>query len=286
MQIKTPAKINPVLHILGKRDDGFHDLYMHMAPVSIFDCLSFIPNQGRGLNFKMQGACFDEPEEQNIVVRAVRLFEKKFDLRIDLDVLLEKKIPAGAGLGGGSGNAAGTLLALKKIYQENKNIAEQFSSECMHEMAATLGSDVPFFLSPAPCELRGRGEKIKSLKKYPEFPIIIIKPSFSISTADAYKNCQPEPLNKFPKVQNKAEFEQHLYNQFENSLISMYPILAEMKENLIKNGAFGALVSGSGSAVFGVFENILQQKQAFNGLQSQQFGELFACQTMRSHTYF
>ena len=112
MKIQTPAKISPLLYILGKREDGFHELYMQMVPVSLFDTLTLSNNGGQGLNFRMSGADFSEPLEYNLVVRAVRSFEQESGKAVDLDLFLEKQIPSGAGLGGGSGNAAGTLLAL------------------------------------------------------------------------------------------------------------------------------------------------------------------------------
>ncbi len=105
MKILTPAKINPLLYILSKREDGFHELYMHMVPVSLFDTLTFTHNDGQGLNLKVSGAEFSEPPEENLVVRAVRIFELESGENVNLNVILEKHIPSGAGLGGGSGNA-------------------------------------------------------------------------------------------------------------------------------------------------------------------------------------
>jgi len=103
MKIQTPAKINPLLYILGKRKDGFHELYMHMVPVSLFDKLSFSNNNNKGLIFLIKGATFSEPPEDNLVFRAVRLFEEVAGITVDLDIILEKHIPSGSGLGGGSG---------------------------------------------------------------------------------------------------------------------------------------------------------------------------------------
>ena len=275
-----------MLYILSKREDGFHDLYMHMLPVSLFDTLSFSKNNKKGLNFRMNGATFSGSLEDNLVVRAVRLFEIAAGVTADLDIILEKHIPPGAGLGGGSGNAAGTLQALNHIFRLLSTPAGLLPPETLFELALELGSDVPFFLEPAPCEIRGRGEKLNPLIEYPEFLLVIIKPDLSISTPAAYYNCIPEERTCFPQVKSFADLKSHLNNQFETSLLSQYPLLSELKSLLLQNGAFGALVSGSGSAVFGIFKKKELQKQAFKNLSCLYPGEIFSCETLTTHRYY
>ncbi len=286
MKILTPAKINPLLYILSKREDGFHELYMHMLPVSLFDTLSFSKNNKKGLNFRMNGATFSASPEDNLVVRAVRLFEKAAGVTADLDIILEKHIPSGAGLGGGSGNAAGTLQALNHIFRPPSSPTGLLPPETLFELALELGSDVPFFLEPAPCEIRGRGEKLNPLIEYPEFLLVIIKPDLSISTPAAYNNCIPEERAGFPQIKSFADLKSHLNNQFETSLLSQYPLLSELKSLLLQNGAFGALVSGSGSAVFGIFNKKELQKHAFKNLSCLYPGEIFSCETLTTHRYY
>jgi len=286
MKIQTPAKINPLLYILGKREDGFHELYMHMVPVSLYDTLTFAENKKQGLNFRIKGASFSEPDEDNLVVRAVRSFEQVSRIKVNYDILLEKKIPYGAGLGGGSGNAAGTLQALNYIYQGSSESGGIISQETLHEIALELGSDVPFFLKPGPTEIRGRGEKLRDLPYYPKFHVVIIKSSFSISTLEAYQNCVPKRQVKFPSVRSFDDLNSHMINQFECSLLVQYPVLSKLKTLLLENGAFGALVSGSGSAVFGVFNNKDEQNQAYKDLLCLQIGEIFSCETLLNHRYF
>ena len=253
MKIQTPAKINPLLYILGKREDGFHELYMHMVPVSLYDTLTFAENKKQGLNFRIKGTSFSEPDEDNLVVRAVRDFEQVSRIKVNYDILLEKKIPYGAGLGGGSGNAAGTLQALNYIFRGSSESGGLISPETLHEIALELGSDVPFFLKPGPTEIGGRGEKLRDLPDYPKFHVVIIKPSFSISTLQAYQNCLPKMQDKFPSIRSFDDLNSQMNNQFESSLLVQYPVLSKLKTLLLENGAFGALVSGSGSAVFGVY---------------------------------
>ena len=278
MKILTPAKINPLLYILSKREDGFHELYMHMVPVSLFDTLTFTHNDGQGLNFKVRGAEFSEPPEGNLVVRAVRIFELESGETVNLNVILEKHIPSGAGLGGGSGNAAGTIQALNHLYRRSSETEGLLSSETILAIASELGSDVPFFLEPSPCEIKGRGEKIKFL--------IIIKPPLSISTKEAYKNCLPKKQTNLPNVCSIDDLKSYFQNQFETSLLVQYPVMSELKTLLLENGAFGALVSGSGSAVFGAYYNKKLQNQALKKLSCLTVGEIFSCETMVNHSYF
>ena len=286
MKILTPAKINPLLYILSKREDGFHELYMHMVPVSLFDTLRFTHNDGQGLNFKVSGAEFSEPPEENLVVRAVRIFELESGETVNLNVILEKHIPSGAGLGGGSGNAAGTIQVLNHLYRRSSETEGLLSPETILAIASELGSDVPFFLEPSPCEIKGRGEKIKPLLEFPKLFLIIIKPPLSISTKEAYKKCLPKKQTNLPNVCSIDDLKSYFQNQFETSLLVQYPVLSELKTLLLENGAFGALVSGSGSAVFGAYYNKKLQNQALKKLSCLTVGDIFSCETMATHSYY
>ena len=286
MRIQTPAKINTLLYILGKREDGFHDLYMHMVPVNLYDTLTFTKNKNQGLKFQIKGASFLDSDEDNLVVKAVRAFEQVSRTKVNYDILLEKKIPYGAGLGGGSGNAAGTLHALNYIFRNSTESAGLISPGTLHEITLELGSDVPFFIKPRPTEIRGRGEKIRDLPDYPKFHVVIIKPSFSISTFEAYQNCIPKRQEIFPSIRSFGDLNSQMNNQFESSLLVQYPVLSKLKTLLLENGAFGALVTGSGSAVFGVFNEKNKQKQAYKDLTCLQIGGIFFCETLVNHRYF
>ena len=286
MKIQTPAKINPLLYILGKREDGFHELYMHMVPVSLFDTLTFAKNKNQGLKFQIKGSSLSELDEENLVVRAVRAFEQVSRIKVNYDILLEKKIPFGAGLGGGSGNAAGTLKVLNYLFRNSTQSSGLIPQETLHEIALELGSDIPFFLKPGPTEIRGRGEKFNNLPDYPKFHVVIIKPSFSISTPEAYRYCIPKRDVIFPRIKSFDELVSVMNNQFESSLLVQYPVLSKLKTLLLENGAFGALVTGSGSAVFGVFNKKNTQNQAYKELKCLQIGEIFSCETLVDHCYF
>ena len=286
MRIQTPAKINTLLYILGKREDGFHDLYMHMVPVNLYDTLTLTKNNKHGLNFQIKGASFSDSDEDNLVVKAVRAFEQVSRIKVNYDIFLEKKIPYGAGLGGGSGNAAGTLKVLNYLFRNSTQSSGLIPQETLHEIALELGSDIPFFLKPGPTEIRGRGEKLNNLPDYPKFHVVIIKPSFTISTLEAYQYCIPKREVKFPRIQSFDDLNSQMNNQFESSLLVQYPVLSKLKTLLLENGAFGALVTGSGSAVFGVFNEKNKQKQAYKDLTCLQIGEIISCETLVNHCYF
>ena len=286
MKIFTPAKINPLLYILGKREDGFHDTYMHMVPVGLYDILKISHNKIGRLNFSMNEANFYIEREENLVVRAIRIFEREIGKNVYLDVKLEKHIPSGAGLGGGSANAAGMLCALNYFFRKSSNSQGLLTSKNLFKLALEIGSDVPFFLNPAPSEIFGRGEKVSKFKYYPKFFVIIIKPSFSIPTSDAYKQCYFSRKFTFPKIKSLDDIKFNMTNEFEKSLFKQYPLLAELKSLLIKNGAFGALVSGSGSAVFGAFKEKKHQNQAYKSIACLKMVEIFSCETLANHSYF
>lgn len=280
MKIKTPAKINTQLYILRKRSDGYHELYMHMVPITLFDTITFQPNSDQGIQFSMEGVLFDGDMESNLVVKAVRAFEKASGIKVHQSIHLEKNIPVGAGLGGGSGNAAGTLQALNHYYNA------PLSSDIIYSIAASIGSDVPFFLNPRPCEVRGRGEFITDLHNYPRFFLVVIKPTFSIPTKIAYAKCKPVFLSEFPVISDNKSLGNSLFNQFENTLFTEYPQLLTLKRMLIQYGAFGALVSGSGSSVFGAFTDESFQKQAARILSEEVEGSVFCCKSLLEYQYF
>ena len=278
-QIQTPAKINPLLYILKKRPDGYHELYMHMVPISLFDTLRFEDNGHQGIQLSVEGIQIDGDPNQNLVLKATRLFEQRSGKLVHQTIHLQKQIPVGAGLGGGSGNAAGTLVALNYLYQSPLTV------EQLKMAASELGSDVPFFIEPCPCEVQGRGEKIQPLSTYPSCWLVVVKPPFSISTAQAYGQCRPLLQKEFPSIPSFDAFLQNLYNQFEVTLLPNFPELLRIKEILLQNGALAALVSGSGSSVFGVFRNQMEQQQAYAILSSTVLGNVFLCQTLTYHRY-
>ena len=256
------CKVNLLLNILGKRPDGFHELETVLQPVSLCDRLTFECRGGA-----VELSCSDAAlpvDSHNLVHRAATSFMQAAKVNSGVRIHLDKKIPLAAGLGGGSGNAATTLLALNELF------GRPLSAAKLGELAAALGSDVPFFLQNQPALATGRGEKIQPLDFFSALRgkvFLLIHPGFGISTPWAYQNLArfPEALNGPPGRAQRliaglqvgdwhaagAEF----YNSLEAPALEKYPVLALFQEFLRANGALAALMSGSGSTTFAIAEN-------------------------------
>jgi 4-diphosphocytidyl-2-C-methyl-D-erythritol kinase len=244
------AKINIGLYVTGKRDDGYHTIESIFFPVPFTDVLEIIPSDS--FFFESAGIPVTENPEDNLCVKAYRLFEEKFDLP-PVSMFLLKNIPAGAGLGGGSSDAAFALKMLNNLFKLDLSVGQ------LGEYAAMLGSDCPFFVMNYPCYVFGRGELMEavnvSLKgKY----TVIVCPVIHINTAEAYRNIREYSKLNIPLpylVQRDLEFwKESLQNDFENYAFGQYPVLARIKGYLYQKGAFFASMSGSGSSIFGIFD--------------------------------
>ena len=278
LQLLTPAKINAPLKILFKRNDGLHELYMHTIPIALFD--SLVIRQHDSLQFECTPN-IECSQESNLVIKALRAFEQATNQKVSVHIKLEKQIPTQAGLGGGSGNAAGMLRALNRWY------GYPLKHHDLWKLASQLGADVPFFLSGLPCRVSGFGEQLEPLHQIPEFPLIVIKPPVAISTAQAYQNCLPNPdVSHFPSPSNLKNFQKCLVNDFEKTLILQFPVLQKIYDALKQVNAIGTLLSGSGSAVFGVFESYQQRNHAVKKLTQQKLGKIFPTHTLNSHNYW
>jgi 4-diphosphocytidyl-2-C-methyl-D-erythritol kinase len=262
LEKSSPCKVNLLLNILGKRPDGFHELETVMQPVNFCDDMIF-EHRKAGI----QLICSDKAlptDSKNLVFRAAESFFAAAEISSGVEIELLKKIPLAAGLGGGSGNAATTLLALNELFDRPLPAAK------LNELAAALGSDVPFFLQDRPALATGRGEKIQPLEPFPALrgrAFLLIHPGFGIATPWAYQNLArfPEALNGTPGRAQKliarlqtddwhaanAEF----YNSLEAPALEKYPVLALFQEFLHAHGALAALMSGSGSTTFAIAEN-------------------------------
>jgi 4-diphosphocytidyl-2-C-methyl-D-erythritol kinase len=276
MQKKSPCKVNLLLNILGKRPDGYHALETVFQPVDFCDEITF----ARGGN-GIQLSCSDRSlptDSRNLVFRAAEKFLAAAQITAGVRIHLEKKIPLAAGLGGGSGNAATTLLALNELF------GSPLSLEKLHELAATLGSDINFFLQDKPALATGRGEKIRPLEHFPALrgrAFFLVHPGFGISTPWAYQNLArfPEALNgragraeeliarlQGPDLSAAAN---GFYNSLEAPALDKFPVLALYQEFLREQGALAALMSGSGSTTFAIAENLTAAETLAEKFKSQ-----------------
>ena len=251
MQTKSYAKINLGLHIVGRRNDGYHNIETIFHRIDLFDELTFERSAALSLR------C-DDPtiptDEMNLCWKAVELFQNETGVTEGISITIKKRIPSGAGLGGGSSNAATTLIALQQL----------FSSTIQHDRLETLGlnlgSDVPYFLHNGTAFGEGRGERLSYFPLRLPYRIVLVNPGIHVSTPWAYGAIATRFGNHFPKrptlrdlFSSPADISK-LENDFEATVFERYPEIATLKKTMMEHGAVHALMSGSGSSVFGLFE--------------------------------
>ena len=279
LEKKSPCKVNLILNILGQRADGFHELETVMQPVNICDEITFECG-GAGLQLTCSNPELPT-DSKNLVHRAATAFLAAAKISDGVKIHLQKNLPLAGGIGGGSANAAVTFTALNELFGSPLPI------EKLHELAAALGSDVPFFLSDQPALATGRGEKVRTLENFPALKgkaFFLVHPGFGISTPWSYQN-----LARFPKDQNgtpgrAAELVAKLqagdlpaaagdfYNSLEAPAFDKFPVLQFYKEFLRENGAQVSLMSGSGSTTFAIAENLTAANALAEKFKSQ-FGD-------------
>lgn len=253
MQIKAHCKINIGLNILRRREDGYHDIETIMVPVrGLYDTIEVAATGDDTIVFQQSGIVVDCPAEKNLCVRAARLMQERYGIG-GVSIKLDKRVPFGAGLGGGSADATAIIVAINEIY------ALGLTKERMAELAAELGSDTPFFVYDEAMICRGRGEVMTPI----EVPLkglwlAVVKPmNEGVSTAEAYGGVTPhlperglEELISMPIDM----WQEGITNDFEPHIFKAHPRIAEIKAMLYDNGAIYAAMSGSGSALFGIFK--------------------------------
>lgn len=280
LRLKTPAKITTFLQVLGMRSDGFHEVRIALAPVSLFDRLTLGPRDSPGISLRVESPDPLGVVEDNLVYRAALAFQKKLGRPLAVDFELRKMIPSGAGLGGGSANAAGALLALNAFHQN------PLTRENLLEIGLALGSDVPFFLQPRPALAGGRGEALEPLRGFPSFSVLVVKPPFAIATGWAYGQVKSNAGRPGPPALDSLEaVVAGLRNDFEPVLFAHHPELGRIKDALLAHHAAGALLSGSGSAVFGVYATKKRRDDALAALAGEGSWQLLPCEVLAEHRY-
>ncbi|RAV99806.1 4-(cytidine 5'-diphospho)-2-C-methyl-D-erythritol kinase [Pseudochryseolinea flava] len=251
-----PCKINLGLHVVSKRSDGFHDLETCFLPVPWTDILEIIP--ATQTSFTRTGTTIPGNDADNLCLRAYQLLATSHNIP-PVSIHLHKVIPTGAGLGGGSSDAAHTLRLLNTIFNLN------LSTEDLMNHAATLGSDCAFFVQDNPMIGRGRGEVLTPVEvnlkgKY----LVLVKPDIHVSTAAAYSNIKPAtPQHELEKILNMpiGHWKELLCNDFERTVFAQYPAIGSIKAQLYEFGAHYASMSGSGATVFGIFDSPIDVSQ-------------------------
>lgn len=282
------AKINLTLRVLGRRADGYHEIETVLQTVTLRDLLTFRALESREIEL----AC-DAPDvpadETNLAHRAAVALRERFRVRRGARIEIEKRVPAGGGLGGGSSNAAVALIALSHLWEIETDAAE------LGEIGAALGSDVPFFLAGGTALGTGRGESIRPLPDAPPASLLVVSPFVKVSTAEAYKLLNAPALTKdkaavnFYVSREGADFprplREALTNDFEPAVFRRSPEIERARDAVLRSGAQAALLSGSGSSVFGVFDSREHAGRAREILRGESVGRVFACETLTRDGY-
>ena len=277
LTLEAPAKINLSLRVLRRREDGFHEIATRMAPVALADrlTLELLPGVASGV---VEFSCDDASvpaDETNLAVKAVRALELHTGPLPAVRIHLEKRIPHGAGLGGGSSDAAAVLRGLNEL------LALQLSAETLAAAAAATGSDVPFFLSGSVCDCTGRGEVVTAVPDFSWRPrVLLLKPPFGVSTPEAYRRWkESREVTGLPYAAQQTPGGE-LLNDLERPAFEKYPVLGLLKARLLAcEGVTAALMSGSGSTVFAILEPSANAAAVISAAQEVIGGELWCCDT-------
>jgi 4-diphosphocytidyl-2-C-methyl-D-erythritol kinase len=280
VKIRAPAKINVGLRIVGKRADGYHLIDTIMVPVSLYDEIfitKLAPKKRR--NSSLLTLTCDNPAipngSGNLAYRAADLMLKGMDIDQPVKIHINKNIPIGAGLGGGSSDAAATLMGLNRLLRLD------YSVPSLKKLGLSLGADVPFFLGGKPARAQGVGERLSPITSLQWNWAVIVYPGFPVATGWVYRNFQAKltkpiantsiiSLLKKPVGQRRI-----LVNDLETVTLARYPRITTIKKKLVEQGAAGALMSGSGSAVFGLFDSRGKAARAFTRLKKEDGVETF-----------
>lgn len=284
LKLPSFAKINLTLRILGRRPDGYHEVATVLQSISLCDELVFAARA----DDRIVLTC-DDPsipvDETNLVVKAALALQE----RNGVEIKLLKKIPAKGGLGGGSSNAAVTLLALNRLWHLN------LADKDLRQIAAQLGADVPFFLSGGTALGRGIGVQLEEMREAPKQRLLIVTPNASVATATAYAALNAPSLtssdsvsilsSSFTEPFSRDSSQWPLHNDFEGVIFEREPEIRRAKEALLAAGAENALLAGSGSSVFGIFNDAAARDQALDNLRSEVGWRVFACHTLSRSEY-
>lgn len=283
------AKINWSLRVLGKRPDAYHEVSTVLQTVSLHDELTFSARTDNQLVLN----CNDKnlpADKTNLILRAAFGLRERLHLKLGARIDLIKRIPVKAGLGGASSNAAVALLGLRHLWQ-----VEVTNSELM-SIGSDLGADVPFFFAGGRALGRGTGTEVNALADISQRPLIIVFPNATVSTREAYEALDAASLTSFDPVSILASSfagsisidcdQWSLHNDFEAVIFEMQPEIKRARDALLESGARGALLAGSGSSVFGVFDDEVARDRALDNLKCEAGWRVFSCETVSRDEYF
>lgn len=280
MLIKAYAKINISLDVVGKREDGYHLLKMIMQTIDLYDYIN-IKKYDNGIKLACNKA-YVPTDERNLAYKAADLFINTYDIDGGVEIYLKKNIPVAAGLAGGSTDAAAVLKAMRNLYKP------EISDDELMKLGLKIGADVPYCIVGGTALCEGIGEKITKLSTFRDHILIVVKPSFGVSTKEVYKNLDISKINKHPDTElliksmeeeNLFRVSKNMKNVLENVTLRKHIIIKNIKKELLDMGAMGALMSGSGPTVFAFFEDILKAQICYDKIKKK-YKEVFITRTI------
>ena len=270
LRLKAYGKINLALDVLGRRQDGYHEVRMIMQTVGLHDRIDLYRTSEPGI--RIETNLFYLPtNEQNLAYRAAKLLMDEFSITDGVSVKLDKRIPVAAGMAGGSTDAAAMLIGVNRLFSLG------LTKRQLMERGVQIGADVPYCIMRGTALAEGIGEALSPLPPMVKCPVLIAKPSISVSTKFVYQNLKLDDTTIHPdidrliddiKAKNLHDIAAHMGNVLETVTIPNYPVIDEIKKHMLSNGAVGAMMSGSGPTVFGLFDDEDTAKKAYKAMRS------------------
>ncbi|WP_028274870.1 4-(cytidine 5'-diphospho)-2-C-methyl-D-erythritol kinase [Atopococcus tabaci] len=265
---KAPAKINLNLDVLGKRDDGYHEMRMVMTSIDLADHLTFKPLEEDRIVLHSNSG-FMPLDERNIVYKTALLVKERFNVTKGVDITIDKQIPIAAGLGGGSSDAAATLRGLNRLWNLGQSL------EDLALLGAEIGSDVPYCVHGRTAHATGRGEKIELIEEIPQCWVVLVKPRKGISSWMIFENLNVESLQRYNTEEMLEAIKNHDYEQvakhagnaLEQVSVEKQPAIKQIKEKMLQFGADAALMSGTGPTIYGLCKHSSRAHRVYNGLK-------------------
>lgn len=266
LEWKARAKINLGLDVCRRLENGYHEVKMVMQSVDIYDELEFRRRRDPDIILSIDSGDELGDLSSNLIFRAAKLMKEYYGIREGIEIYLKKRIPVAAGMGGGSADAAATMLAMNRMFELNQ------SKEKLMELALRLGADIPFCILGGTALAEGIGERLRPLPPPPPVSLLVVKPPVMVSTKWVYETLRVDRLMHHPDIDgmvaaleegNLPGITQRMENVMENVTQTKYPIIADIKEAMLEQGALNALMSGSGPSIFGVFEQEAQAREAY-----------------------
>ena len=270
ISLKALAKINLGLDVVRRREDGYHEVRMIMQTIQLYDRLDIKRTQEPGIQIQTN-LSFLPVNENNLIYKAAKLLMDEFSITDGVSVKLDKRIPVAAGMAGGSTDAAAMLIGVNRLFSLG------LTKRQLMERGVQIGADVPYCIMRGTALAEGIGEALSPLPPMVKCPVLIAKPSISVSTKFVYQNLKLDDTTFHPdidrliddiKAKNLHDIAAHMGNVLETVTIPNYPVIDEIKKHMLSNGVLGAMMSGSGPTVFGLFDNEDTAKKAYKAMRS------------------